>query len=254
MKHLLSVLCLSIICSSAFSWGATGHRVTGLIASKHLNKKSRSQLERVLNGQSLDMASTWMDEIRSDTTYQNMTDWHWVTIEDGKTYEEMVKNPKGDLIFTIERLIQELKNKSVSGQKEAEYVRMLIHLIGDLHMPLHVGRGADAGGNAIKLTWFQSETNLHRVWDEDMIDQTRLSYTELASSLDKPTAAQLSSWRNSGVRDWAMESVHHRRQVYNFKGTRLSYEYSYYNMPLVKLRLFQAGVRIAKVLNDIYGK
>lgn len=254
MKHLLSVLCLTFLCSAAFAWGATGHRVTGHIASTYLSKKTRSHLERILNGQTPAMASTWMDEIRSDTTRQDMSDWHWVTIEDGKTYEEMVKNPKGDLISTIERLIRELKSKSVTGQKEAEYVRMLIHLIGDLHMPLHVGRGDDAGGNAIKLTWFRTESNLHRVWDEDMIDQTRLSYTELASSLDKPTSAQCSNWRSSGVRDWALESFHHRSQVYNFKEKRLGYEYGYYNMPLVKLRLLQAGVRIAHVLNDIYGK
>lgn len=254
MKYVLSVLCLAFVYSAAFSWGATGHRTTGYVADIYLKKKTRSELARILGGQSLAMASTWMDEIRSDSTFENMTDWHWVTIEDGKTYETTEKNPKGDIIITIERLIRELKQGSVARQKETEYVKMLIHLIGDIHMPLHVGRGDDHGGNSIKVNWFRTETNLHRVWDEHMIDETRLSYTELATSLDKPGTAQINAWKNSTVRDWAMESYNHRAQVYNFKGTRLGYEYGYYNMPLVRQRLLQSGIRIASVLNEIYDK
>ena len=254
MRRISMFLCAMLLCSSAFGWGPTGHRTTGHIAQLHLNKKARAAMERILRGQSLAMASTWMDEIRSDSIYDNMGDWHWVTIEDGKTYETSVKNPKGDIIVTIERLIRELKSGAVTGQKETEYVKMLIHLIGDIHMPLHVGRGDDQGGNSIKVMWFRTETNLHRVWDEDMINETRLSYTELAESLEKPSSAQLSQWTKTPVLGWANESVQHRAQVYNFKGTRLGYEYGYYNMPLVRLRLLQSGVRIAHVLNEIYGK
>ena len=130
---------------------------------------------------------------------------------------------------------------------------MLIHLIGDLHMPLHVGRENDRGGNQIKVMWFKTESNLHRVWDEDIINETRLSYTELAESLDKPTAEQLRLWRNGNVRVWAMENLPYRNQIYGYDGNKLGYEYSYKNFPLIRTRLLQAGVRLAQVLNEIYG-
>ena len=121
-----------------------------------------------------------MDEIRSDSLYDFTSDWHWVTVPDGQNYAQTEKNPKGDVIFTIERIITELKSKKLSAKQESEYVKMLIHLVGDIHQPLHVGGGADRGGNEVKLMWFRVESNLHRIWDSDMIDDTRLSYRELA--------------------------------------------------------------------------
>ena len=254
MKKTLFLLFFCAITFTSFGWGATGHRATGWIADKYLNKNARKQLERILNGQSLAIAATWMDEIRSDSTYDYTADWHWVTIQNGETYEQSIKNPEGDVIQTVERIITELKSKKLTPKQETEYVKMLIHLIGDLHQPLHVGGGNDRGGNDVKLMWFRVDSNLHRVWDSDMIDDTRLSYTELAQSLDKPTATQLQQWQKISVRDWANESMMYRKQVYDYGQGKLGYNYAYRYFPIVRERLLQAGVRIASVLNDIYGK
>lgn len=253
MKKVVSLFTLMIISLTVFGWGATGHRVTGYIANKHLNKKAKKAIERILEGQSLAMASTWMDEVRSDSTYNYMSDWHWVTIPDGMTYEESTKNPNGDIIQTLERIIDELKSKKLSPQKEREYVKILIHLIGDIHQPLHVGR-PDRGGNDIKVTWFRADTNLHSVWDDGMIDGAKLSYTELAESLLPPSPEQLVTWQNATVRDWAKESMTYRKQIYDIGSGRLWYEYGYRNMGTVRERLHQAGIRLAGVLNEIYGK
>jgi hypothetical protein len=189
----IAALCLLTLLSYGYAhaWGQTGHRAMGWVAEKYLSKKAKREMERILAGQSLAMASTWMDEIRSDSTYNYTADWHWVTIQDGQTYEQSVKNPNGDVIQTIERIITELKSKKFTGIEEAERIKMLIHLVGDIHQPLHVGGGNDRGGNDVKIMWFRVDSNLHRVWDSDMIDDTKLSYTELAQSLDKPTPVQL---------------------------------------------------------------
>src|SRR5688572_28544550 len=101
MKKLLFFLALCILSLSVFGWGSTGHRATGQVAEKYLSKNARKQLDRILNGQSLAMASTWMDEIRSDSTYDYTADWHWVTIQNGETYDQSTKNPKGDVIQTL---------------------------------------------------------------------------------------------------------------------------------------------------------
>jgi len=254
MKKLLFLITFCASTLTTFGWGATGHRATGQVAEKYLSKNATKQLERILNGQSLAMASTWMDDIRSDSTYDYATDWHWVTIQNGETYEQSTKNPKGDVIQTLERIIGELKSKKLTPKEEAERVKMLIHLIGDIHQPLHVGGGNDRGGNDVKVMWFRVDSNLHRIWDSDMIDDSKLSYTELAESLDKPTAAQLLQWQKTSVRDWAAESMTYRKQVYDYGQGKLGYNYNYRYFPIVRERLLQAGVRIASVLNDIYGK
>jgi len=250
-KHILTLIisCMSLLASG---WGATGHRVTGYIADKHLSKKARVAMQRILGQQSLAMASTWMDDIRSDSTFDYTADWHWVTIQDGETYDQSEKNPNSDIIQTLERIIAELKSKKLSPQEEAERLKMLIHLIGDIHQPLHVGGGTDRGGNNVKLTWFGNNSNLHRVWDSDMIDSSNLSYTELAESLYKPDAVQVKILQRTSVRDWANESMSYRKQVYDIGDGKLGYQYRYKYFDIVQERLAQAGIRLAGVLNDIY--
>jgi len=254
MKKLLTLLLVSIVSLSAFGWGATGHRAVAKVAEKYLSKKATKELQRVLGGQSLPMASTWMDDIYSDSTYDYARDWHWVTIQDGETYEQSVKNPNGDVIATLERIIAELKSKKLSAKEETERIKMLIHLVGDIHQPLHVGGGTDRGGNSVKISWFRTDSNLHRVWDSDMINDTRLSYTELAESLDFPAEAQRLAWSKASIRDIAYESMTYRKQVYDIGDAKLGYEYSYKYFHIVRGQLVKAGVRLAAILNEIYGK
>lgn len=251
MRKLFFLLLLSVTSLAAFSWGNTGHRVTGYIANKHLTKKARMTIQKILGQQSLAMATNWMDEIKSDSTYDYARDWHWVTIKEGETYEQSEKNPNGDLIMTIDRIITELKSKKLSPKDEAERLKMLLHLVGDIHQPLHVG-GPDAGGNDVKVTWFGENSNLHRVWDSDMIDGTNLSYTELAESLPQLTSEEIKKMQSTTFRDWAKESMSYRKQIYKYGNGKLGYDYAYVNMPVVRERLLQAGVRLAGLLNEIY--
>lgn len=253
-KVLVCLLLISTLSLNSFGWGATGHRVTGHIANKYLNKKARKALEELLKGQSLAMASTWMDEIKSDSTFDYMSDWHWVTIPYGLTYEQAEKNKNGDIIQTLNRIIAELKSKKLSSAEQAQRIKILIHLIGDIHQPLHVGGKNDKGGNDVKVMWFRADSNLHRVWDSDIIDDTKLSYTELAESLDRPSETDLKKWQSAGVIDWAKESQGYAEQVYDTGNGRLGYRYSYLYYHIIRHRLLQAGVRLAGVLNDIYGK
>lgn len=252
-KALPCLLLFFTLSFHSFAWGPTGHRVTGWIAEKYLSKKARKTLSRLLEGESLAMASTWMDEVRSDSAYDYMADWHWVTIPQGATYEGSRKNPNGDILQTLERIIAELRSDNLLKTAHLERLKMLIHLTGDLHQPLHVGDRDDRGGNDARVAWFGAQSNLHRIWDSDMIDHTRLSYTELAQSLDTPSREQIAAWQNSSIYDWARESQSFTEQVYDVGNGRLGYEYAYVNLPVVKLRLLQAGVRLAGLLNDIYG-
>lgn len=254
MKNFLQLFLVLVLVGKSFGWGPTGHRTVGLIAEKHLNAKAKKKLKALLGQQSLAYIATWMDEVRSDSTHEDMSDWHWVTIETGKTYQDSPKNPKGDAIATIERMISELKSGRLSRDKEIEAVKILTHLVGDIHMPLHVGCCDDQGGNKVRVKWFRTETNLHHVWDSDMIDDSKLSYTELVDFISEPDAVTQLKWQKHGVLDWVSESMSYRKQVYAIGDGNLGYKYTFKNWDSVKLRLVQAGIRLAGVLNEIYGK
>jgi len=252
-KKILTIY-LIFISFNLWSWGATGHRTVGEIAETYLTRKASKRVSKILDGRSLAVVSTWMDEVKSDSTYDYMYTWHWSTIPEGKTYETAQQEEGGDLIATIERLINQLKNEELTGNDEAEAIKMLTHLIGDIHQPLHVGNGEDRGGNQVRLKWFWESSNLHRVWDSKMINSSKYSYTELAESINHVTKDEIKKWQSSTVRDWAYESVALRDQVYNLpEDDNLKYEYNYRNWPTVEKRLLQAGIRLAGVLNKIYG-
>jgi hypothetical protein len=177
-----------------------------------------------------------------------------VTIETGKTYDESSKNPNGDVIITLERLINELKWGKMDEKKQAEYLKMIVHLVGDIHQPLHVGCCDDRGGNSVRVKWARNDSNLHSVWDSNMIDETKLSYTELADALGQPDKATVAAWQKASVRDWANESMSYRKQVYAIGDGNLGYKYSFKNLETVEHRLLQAGIRLAGVLNQVFGK
>lgn len=253
LKKVVFIL-FCLISIQAFSWGILGHRTVGLIAEKHLTKKAKRNIEKILGSESMAVASNWMDDIKSDDAYDHTHQWHWVTIPEGQTYEEAEKNPNGDIIQTIERLISELKAGNLPQQQEAEKLKMLIHLVGDIHQPLHVGSGEDTGGNDVKVKWFWESSNLHRVWDSGMIDSQKYSYTELAEVVDHADKDQIKKWQSSSVRDWAYESMALRKGVYDLPEHKsLNYEYRYQHWATVQLRLAQAGIRLAGILNEIYG-
>jgi hypothetical protein len=254
MRRLIAFFLLIIFVCQSYGWGATGHRVTGMIAASYLNKKAQKRVEALLGQESLAMASTWMDDIRSDSTYNYASDYHWTTVETGQTYEQSKKNPNGDVIMTIERLITELKSGKLDRTSEIRDLKFLIHLVGDIHQPLHVGCCDDQGGNKVQVKWFGGNSNLHRVWDSDIIDGTKLSYTELAQSLGTVDEATVKKLQSASVRDWANEDMNYRKQVYDIGNGNLGYAYSYKNLPLIRERLLTAGIRLAGVINDIYGK
>lgn len=255
MNFLLSVLLIFgfLFNSNQFEkWGQIGHYVTGEIAEHHLNEQARERVNKLLDS-SLPMAAVWMDDIRSDPNYDFDT-WHYVTIPEGE-YDPGIQPESGDVIYALEMLISELKGGGLTEREEREKLKLMIHLIGDIHQPLHVGTGEDRGGNDVRLQWFGDDTNLHAVWDSGIIDSFQMSYTELAEELNTVTPDHIEEWQNASVREWAYESMEYRDEIYDLPSNmRIGYEYRYFKKDIVFKRLLQAGVRMAGVLNEIYGE
>ncbi|MFD1315857.1 S1/P1 nuclease [Namhaeicola litoreus] len=235
-------------------WGPTGHRTVGEIAQKHLNKKAEKKVRKLLNGKSLAYVSNYMDEIKSDRKYDQYKPWHYVNYPFDQNYAQSQKSKNGDIIVAIETSIAKLKNPKTSIDEQIMYLKFLIHLIGDLHQPLHIGLESDKGGNDFQVRWFNNGSNLHRVWDSDMIESFNMSYTELSTNIldgkiyDKTlvlgTAAE---WADSTHLFTA--TLYKDIQI----GDKLGYNYSYDHFHEVQMQLYLSGIRLANILNEIYG-
>lgn len=236
-------------------WGKTGHRTVGEIAEQYLSNKAKRNIDKLLNGESLAVAAYYADEIKSDDRYKEFYYWHFVNFPFDSTYEEHPKSENGDLYAAINFCVNVLKDETSSKEDKIFYLKLLAHFVGDLHQPLHVGISEDRGGNNIKLKWFNGDTNLHSVWDQKMIDDYNMSYTELAVNQKRLTDEELNEIQNGTVRDWMYESRELCKQIYSTtkSGDNLSYRYSYDYMPVVRDQLQKGGIRLAKLLNEIFG-
>ncbi len=235
-------------------WSKTGHRVVGEVAEQHLSKKAKRAIESLLDGESLAAVANFGDEIKSDRAYRKFSAWHYVNIPFGKTYAEIEKNEYGDLVQGVNTCLEIIKNEKSSKEDKAFYLKFLVHLIGDLHQPMHVGRGEDKGGNDIQLQWFGSGTNLHRVWDSNMINENGMSFTELATEYPEMSKEQIKFLQSGSLLDWVEESHLLAEKVYASvePGEKLSYRYSYDWWDTAADQLQKGGVRLAAVLNEAF--
>ena len=253
---LVATLLFTTFLFASEDWGRTGHRATGEIAEEYLSKRAKEKIAQLLDGQSLAFVSTYGDDIKSDPKYREYGPWHYVNLEKGETeYTKEKASEDGDLVFGIRKNIAVLKDPNASKEEKAFHLKMLVHFMGDLHQPLHAGRGEDKGGNDIQVRWFGQGSNLHRVWDSEMINDFQMSFTELAESRDDLSKKEIQKIKAGSVLDWMYESKELSNKVYDSVevGEKLGYEYMYEWFPVVHDQLQKGGIRLAKVLNDIYG-
>jgi hypothetical protein len=258
----------SLASAPALAWGKTGHRVVAAIADTQLSGLARAHVREILGGaESLDEAANWPDEMRSDPApfwQKTATPWHYVTLN-GIVYDHAP--PQGDALEALTHFRSVLQDPKASLADKQLALRFIVHLVGDLHQPLHAGKCCDKGGNDVKVTWFGKPTNLHAVWDAQLVDEEQLSFTELAAKLERHISDQdVIAWWDVNPRDWVSESAEIRDTVYPLPGTppvkgargknkkvpELSYSYVYKFTPVMERRLQQGGVRLAAYLNDVF--
>ena len=255
MKSLISLFVFSCLFTiQVGAWGLTGHRVVGEVASNHLSERAAKRINAIIGNESLAVVSNWMDEIKSDPTRDSLKAWHYATIPKGKTYAETNVSPKGDVIAGIHFVVQQLKTGKLNQEEERNFIAMLAHLVGDLHQPLHVGNGKDRGGNKVYLNWFGRSSNLHQIWDSKMIDSKAYSYTELTAIVDHANEEEVGLLQMGTVEKWAQENVSLRESIYDVpEGKYWEYKYQYAQWDTVKNQLKKGGIRLAGLLNEIYG-
>ena len=263
LKNLHKIIICSIFIYLPFStmaWGVIGHRVVGEIADHYLTPKAKANIFKILGNESIAMASNYADFIKSDTNMAYVSPWHYVNVPAGKTFsefEDFLKNDTSiDAYTKLNFMLKELKSKKITTQNKLFYLRLVIHIVGDLHQPLHVGRAEDQGGNKIKVSWFNAYSNLHRVWDEQLISSQLLSYTEYAKVINYPTVAQKKLWLNQSFNEWLFDTYQTVNKIYaDIKpDEKLDYQYNFKYVSTLNNQLLKGGIHLAGILNNIYGK
>ncbi len=269
-KFLIALVSIAALfnTTAAFSWGPTGHDVVAAIAEAHLTPKTQKALDKILGGHSIVYYSSWMDGIQNspywEAGYKQTKTWHYANVDKGETYQSMKKNEAGDVVVATERLVSELKNnyENLTDSMRADYVKMIVHMVGDMHCPMHAGRLSDLGGNRTKVRWFGRNTNLHSVWDSKIVESARnWSYSEWRDQLDRPNRGQEDEFYESvsggTIEEWFVETVENAAVIYEYvegkeENPNLSYQFVHDFSPMLENRLLIGGYRLAYVLNSIF--
>ncbi|MEO9508036.1 MULTISPECIES: S1/P1 nuclease [Flavobacteriaceae] len=256
MRFIITFLVFLVaFTAQADDWGKTGHRATGAIAEQYLNKKARKAIAQLLDGESLALVSTYADDIKSDTLYRAYGPQHYVNVPFDKTYDTHPHSEKGDIIQAIDHCIATLKSDTATKEEKAFQLRLLVHFIGDLHQPLHTGISEDKGGNDFQVRWYRDGTNLHRVWDSQMIESYGMSYSELAMNMPQLSKKERKTIASGTHRDWLEDSRIVVKDIYanTTVGQKLGYRYMYDYFDVLKGQLQKGGVRLAALLNEVLG-
>lgn len=256
---LLMVFCFMFNGLYVHAWSKTGHRIIAGIAENHLDRKAKKELKKLIGDHSLAYWSTWADLIKQDTTgkWQQADPWHYINFPGNlnrSAFDLLLQqqSSKENLYNKIVFFYDQLHNKNLNKATRTEALYFLVHLMGDVHQPMHVGRFEDLGGNRTKVEWFGKTTNLHALWDYDMIDHQKWSYSEFVSVLDVRQNYVGRGFDHGNFNEWFYDSYQCANIIYAYQEQKpiKVYEYEYFFYDMLHQQLLKGGLRLARVLND----
>jgi hypothetical protein len=257
MVRLALILSLLLAPAPAFAWGAEGHEIIAAIALRELSPVARGRAASLLGGETMLIHdANWADEIRDQRPETGR--WHYVDIPlDAPGYDARRDCPDNACVVAqIGNDRRVLADRRAAPAVRAEALRFLVHFVGDIHQPLHAVDDDDKGGNAVRVYMPGERTNLHRVWDADVVRALGYDAGALAGDIDRAiTPAQRKAWQAGTPADWADESWRIARDgiyplVRGRHTMRLAASYPRAESAVVRQQLARAGVRLAWLLNQ----
>ena len=239
----------------AIGYEKTGHRVVAELADRHLTETARTHIRKILGNVSLAEVANWADEMKSnpDDYWRMVNVYHYINIPEGQTFENTPRNPDGDILRAFEEFVATLKSDTAAREEKAHALKFLIHIVGDMHQPLHYGHPSDFGGNRLAVMWFDEVTDLHTVWDIHLVDKEKLSFTEWSNFIDKASPEEIIAYQKAKPIDWVHEGLILRDMIYDVGDGNFSWGYVYKYRPIVREQMLKGGLRLAGVLNEIFG-
>jgi hypothetical protein len=227
------------VAPSALAWGCKGHQIIALIAEAHLTPRARSMVSQILSASPISTSlsrycresgldpfvdsSTWADDIRS--VRPNTAPWHFIDIPRGARRGNLARycRPADScLTSALAAQLRVLQNPRAAATDRADALRFIIHLVGDLHQPMHAVTNNDRGGNCVPVSFFgrspqqtdpireNYSPNLHEVWDVEIVERSSRSETpqQLARALERKFRGAKSAWKTQrpDFAAWAWET------------------------------------------------
>jgi hypothetical protein len=232
----------------SFAWGPEGHAIVARIALQLVKPDVRQNVLQALGGMPVDTAANWMDIMKSNQDYDFMRSWHYVDFAQGTRYQPTNQE---NILNRLSLTYNELKHKNTLCEAQIkDDLCILLHLMGDLHMPLHTGYEEDMGGNKVTVQYDTNPiTNLHAFWDEGIIEYAGITDSSCMAFYNPATADTI---RLVDFTTWMYDSRQLLDSLYAFKGYELPESYLNENKPVVEQQLLKAGMRLAVLLNRLF--
>lgn len=257
MKQFVLVAATAVLVAlQASAWSQKGHDVTAAIAHRHLTSTTSHAVDSIFGGRSMVYWANWMDNASHNYPYEYTRTWHYRNVDSSGDYYKSAPNPAGDVITALNGQSAILASGEATPEQSELALKIVVHLMGDMHQPLHMGRLDDLGGNRVKVKFFKHDTNLHSVWDSNIVESGhKWSYSEWADQIDRDVAGiDTEAILAGSLNDWGEETWHIAERIYEAtpSGTNISYNYVAYWTPIAETQLLRAGLRLAHLLNTIF--
>lgn len=257
MRHLTAIFLL-LFTTQSWGWGTQGHMVVAQVAENNLTPAAKKAIKLILKNHSLADVANWADFVKSEGQWAHTKSWHFVDIPDGEDYSTAEHHHEGDVIGAITEMVGVLKQANADAVSKENALKFVVHFVGDIHQPLHVGRPEDRGGNDVRINFDGRNSNLHALWDSLMIMKSPLDHIEYAAWLENGKSFlppyDLPAFAFSTI---IAEGMGARADIYNFAPTvngnvRVTEAYYKRNVDLMNGQLLNGGKRLAQLLNSIF--
>ncbi len=255
MKKILLFAASSLCALASFAWSQKGHDTVAYIAECHLTPAAADSVAAILEGKSPVYWANWLDNASHTPDYAYTKTWHYKNINEGVDYNDAPLNPNGDVVRAIREQIAILADSVSTMSQKQLAMKILIHVVGDLHQPMHLGRETDKGANYVKVRFFGRDANLHSVWDGSIMNSGHAwTYTEWQNQLDRLPADKAEAEAAGNVDDWGRQTYEIAKAVYDYfpAGAKISYDQVAHWTPVIEQQLLRGGLRLARILNAIY--
>jgi hypothetical protein len=246
-----------LVAPPALAWGPEGHEIVAAIALRELTPATRGQVARLLgSAAAMIQDSNWADEIRDRR--RETARWHFVDIPlHAPGYDQRRDCPdQACVVAQIENDRRAIANPRLGDSARAEALRFLIHFVADVHQPLHAQDDDDKGGNGVRIALGRRRTNLHHVWDSDVVEALGRDEGAVVEDIARSVSpAQRKAWAGGSPVQWANEAhAIARDDIYpplmDRRDMRLPRDYAWQEAPIARRQLAKAGVRLAWLLNS----
>ena len=287
LRMCAALLALWMPAGNALAWGEEGHRMVGAIADKYLTPEAGRRVLALLKydrladrepsyRRTLGEIAYWADEIKDMPWGKRRRAWHFDDIPVCKVADASRYCRKGACASVqLSRHLDMLANTSESLRRKNEALKWVVHLVGDIHQPLHAATNGDRGGNTVQVLFFGERENppygtinLHTIWDIHMVRRLiRDKGGEDAIVSADISDAQRAAWERGSISEWVNEShaiatalVYPALPVAfscsgRIKGVQ-TIDQAYYSRaaPMIESQIRKAGIRLARVLNEVFSR